>query len=439
MLSFRRSAMLMVMMAAAGSMHAQPALTTIQDILYLANGLRFDGELFISWNSFTAGDTSNIPTARVKVPIVNGVLFVKLVPTTTASAGANYNVTYNSKGVDQFSQVWAVPPSSVPLTVADVLVSTGTVVGGGGGAGGITTSPVQITDVVGLSNALANLPQKGINFALGRAAVINSSGQIDGASGNPGDCVLVDGNSGPCGGGGGGILPQFSDNETPSGAINGINTVFTLVAVPSPSTSLQVFLNGLKMDPVMDYIISGSVITFTLSSTPQTGDVLLASYRYGSINNPTGSLTSPQVVCSTTGNTTSSSTSATLGTCTIPGGLLFAGDRIMVRYLYSHQGTATGFTPQVAWAGTPVLSRTATAADTGFAGTLDFAVAPGVQQWAGQSWGSSLGFAVAMGSVSANTGLSLTISFIGQMSASTSDSLTLINFTVVRYPAQVNP
>src|ERR1700733_1850964 len=124
---------------AAMMMHAQPALTTIQDILYRADGTRFNGEIFISWNAFTAGDTSNIATAQVKLPIVNGVLHVELVPTTTASAGANYQVTYNSQGQFQFSQIWAVPPSSVPLKVSAVLVSSGTVVGGnGGGVGNLT-------------------------------------------------------------------------------------------------------------------------------------------------------------------------------------------------------------------------------------------------------------------------------------------------------------
>src|ERR1700676_4790436 len=113
MLSFRRSAMVLVV--AATMMQAQPALTTIEDILYLADGTRFNGTIFINWNSFQAGDTSNIATAQVKLPIVNGVLNVKLVPTTTASAGANYHVTYNSQGQFQFSQIWAVPPSSVVL------------------------------------------------------------------------------------------------------------------------------------------------------------------------------------------------------------------------------------------------------------------------------------------------------------------------------------
>src|SRR5580658_10605628 len=128
---------------------AQPALTTIQDVLYSANGTRFNGTMYITWSAFQAGDTSNIATSNVTLPIVNGVLSVMLVPTTTASAGAQYNVTYNQNGVNQFSQVWAVPPSSVPLTIPDVLVSTGTVIGPAP-----VTNPISISSVVGLTNAL---------------------------------------------------------------------------------------------------------------------------------------------------------------------------------------------------------------------------------------------------------------------------------------------
>ena len=73
---------------AIGTAAAQPAtLTTIQDILCRADGTRFTGTMFIRYNSFLAGDTSNIATANLTLPIVNGVLRVQLVPTTTASAG----------------------------------------------------------------------------------------------------------------------------------------------------------------------------------------------------------------------------------------------------------------------------------------------------------------------------------------------------------------
>ena len=273
MLSFRRSAMFLMM---AAMTQAQPALTTIQDILYRADGTRFNGEIFISWNAFQAGDTSNIATAQVKLPIVNGVLNVQLVPTTTASAGANYQVTYNSEGQFQFSQVWAVPPSTIPLKVSAVLLSSGTVIGGGGGAGNLTGN-IPISQVTGLTSALAVLPIEGVGYAPGLAAVINASGQLSGASGNLGDCVKVDGTSGPCGGGG--VLPQFADGETPAGTVNGSNTTFGLAFAPSPSTSIQVYLNGLRMEQGLDYTIGGATITFAAPSVPQTGDVLLANYR----------------------------------------------------------------------------------------------------------------------------------------------------------------
>src|SRR5579862_8265880 len=83
---------------------AQPALTSIQDTLYRADGTRFSGTMFITYNSFQAGDTSNIATANLTLTIINGALSVQLVPTTTATAGAQYNVVFNSNGVDQFSQ-----------------------------------------------------------------------------------------------------------------------------------------------------------------------------------------------------------------------------------------------------------------------------------------------------------------------------------------------
>lgn len=195
MLGLRR---LVPLLLAAGLVYGQPALTTIQDILYRADGTRFSGTMFIHWQSFLAGDTSNVVTANLTMPIVNGVLNVKLVPTTTASAGAQYNITYASGGVSQFTEVWAVPPSTPRLRVRDVRLSTGTVVG----PAPLTSSPIQISDVTGLTNALAVRPTEGVGFSIGRAAVINQAGQIEAATGNLGDCVHVDGSADICGGGG---------------------------------------------------------------------------------------------------------------------------------------------------------------------------------------------------------------------------------------------
>ncbi len=433
MVRFNRVAVMMVLAAAGAA--AQPALTTIQDVLYSANGTRYNGTIFISWSSFQAGDTSNIATATVTLPIINGVLNVQLVPTTTASPGAQYNVTFSTTaGTPQFTEVWAVPPSSLPLRVRDILVSTGSIVG----PPPVTSSPIAIGDVTGLSNALAVRAQEGVGFAIGRAAIINEAGQIDGAAGNAGDCVHVDGSTGACGGGGG-LATSYSDSETPGGAVNGSNTAFTLVNTPSPAASLDLYVNGLLMTQGTDYTLTANTISFFLHSTPQTGDLIVASYRYANPNNPLGSLTSPQVVCSGAGTATSSITAVQLASCTLPGGLLGTGDRIEVRFQYTHGGTSAGFIPQILWAGANALSRTAAAADTSVAGQLGFGINVAAQSYSTESWGSALAFAAGVGSATANSSINLTISFQAQMAATTSDTVTLSNFTVIRYPAQSNP
>src|SRR5581483_2234276 len=365
-------------LVAAGALRvaAQPALTTIQDTLYRADGTRFSGTMFIRYNSFLAGDTSNIATANLTLPIVNGTLRVPLVPTTTASAGAQYRVTYNSQGIDQFTEIWAVPPSTMPLHVRDVRVSSGTVVG----PPPIIT-PIQITDVLGLSSELSARPMRGVGFGIGRAAVINSAGQIDAASGTLSDCVRVDGSSGPCGSGGGVAGSSFADAEVPSGAANGVNTVFTLAFTPSPASSLDLYRNGLLMSQGADYQISGNTVTFFLDSVPQSGDLLVAHYRFANASDPLSSLAAPQVVCSSTGSGTSSTTLVELGSCTIPAGLLAAGDRVEIRFQYGHTGTATGFTGVVQIGNTTIASRTGGATEPLLTGHSSFGIGESGQVW----------------------------------------------------------
>ena len=436
MLSFRRPVLLVATVAGAvaGSAWGQPALTTIQDILYRADGTRFNGTMFVRWNSFQAGDTSNIATSNLTMQIVNGVLRVRLVPTTTATAGAQYNVTYNSGGQTQFTESWAVPPSSLTLRVRDIRISSGTVVGPPA-----VVSPVQIGDVVGLSNALAVRPTQGAGFGIGRTAAINQAGQIDAASGRLGDCVRVDGSSGTCGGAGGGIMPLFSDAEAPAGVIDGNNAVFTLNRAPSPIDSLILFRNGLLAKHGIDYAIAGNVITFFPASVPQLADRLLASYRYGNPSDPLGSLAAAQVICSSGGASTSATTSTQLGSCTIPSGLLGMGDRIEVQFHYGHNGTATAFTGELRWGAATILSRASLAAETALAGHMSFAILQNGQSWDGESWGNSFATANTVGAATVDTSQSLTISFRGLMAGTTADSVMLNNFTVIRYPAQANP
>jgi len=187
-------------------------------------------------------------------------------------------------------------------------------------------------------------------------------------------------------------------------------------------------------------VLMGRAITFVTGSIPQTGDLLLASYRYANPSNPLGSLASPQVVCSSVGASTSGTTQISLGTCTIPAGLLGTGDRVEVRYQYSHTGSAAGFTGEVHIGGTTVVSRAAGASETIFVGRTDFGTYSGAQLWDTQTWGgTSVAFLAAAGAASIDITQALTVDLRGQMAAAGSDSMSLQNFTVVRYPAQTNP
>jgi hypothetical protein len=432
MLSWKKLVLLAA--GAIGIAAGQPALTTIQDTLYRADGTRFTGTMIIRYNSFLAGDTSNIATSNLTLAIVNGTLRVQLVPTTTASPGAQYTVTYNSRGINQFTEIWAVPPSTPVLRVRDVRISPGTVIGPPP-----VITPVQISDVVGLSNELTVRPMKGVGFGIGRAAVINQAGQIDAASGNLGDCVRVDGSSGPCGGGGGGVGSSFADAEVPAGAVNGSNTVFTLASTPSPAASLELYRNGLLQRQSADYQISGNVVTFFVASVPVSGDLLVASYRFANPSDPLSSLASPQVVCSNTGSGTSSTALTELGSCTIPAGLLGAGDRLEVQFHFGHTGTATGFTGAVLMGSTTVASRAGGAGEPLLVGHSSFGIYGSGQAWDTETWGTALNLVANAGPAGENTAQAVRVSLQGQMAATTSDSVFLRNFTVIRYPAQANP
>jgi len=72
---------------------------------------------------------------------------------------------------------------------------------------------------------------------------------------------------------------NFMDNEVPSGAIDGVNTVFSLIFTPK-TNSEHLYLNGLLMESgvLNDYTISGDTITFNYA--PPLGSSILCSYRY---------------------------------------------------------------------------------------------------------------------------------------------------------------
>jgi hypothetical protein len=275
MFSFRRW-LLLAASALGSQLAAQPPLTTVQDILYTANGSLFNGVVTITWTTFEASDTSNISGAVTTVPIANGNLFVQLAPTTTANPAASYAVKYNGEHRTQFAETWIVAPSTTPLRVRDVRLPPGAVTTQGPPA--VTLIP--ISDVVGLQSALNLLLSMGPNFGVARTAVINASGSIDGAIGNLTDCVHVDGTSGACGASGSGGS-GFIDAEIPAGTLDGVNATFTLGNTPNPSSSTAVYRNGLLLKQTGDYSVTTNTILFVAGAIPQPTDSLLVSYRIG--------------------------------------------------------------------------------------------------------------------------------------------------------------
>jgi hypothetical protein len=147
----------------------------------------------------------------------------------------------------------------------------------------------------------------------------------------------------------------------------------------------------------------------------------------------------PQVLCSSTGAGTSSTVLVQLGTCTIPTGFLQPGDRAEIRFDYSHEGSGTGFTFAVLWGGTTLVSRAAAAGETALGGNADAGINTNGAQWRVESWGAVLALAASAGTAQDSLAAPLTVSFLGSMGGATSETVTLRNFTVIRYPAQQNP
>ena len=405
---------------------AGPPLTTIQDTLYKADGTRFNGIVNIAWGSFEASDQSAIANQLITAKVVNGRLNVQLVPNTTSTPTVFYSVTYNSDGRVQFNETWAVPPSASPLRLRDVRVPTPTVTGADTGSG-----PIPESEVTGLVADLSARPVKGTAFMPGSVATVNSLGAIDSVTGNPTDCVHVDGTSGPCGT----PQPGFKDQDLPAGIVDGSNNSFALSAVPNPATSLDVYRNGLLQEPGTDYtLVNNSVIQFTAGNIPQPGDTLLANYRLSNPGTGTAQLfPSAQVLCGGVGGSVNATSLGSLGSCTIPAGLLTGGDRIEIKFDLAHQGSAGGFTFQVQWGGTTVLQRTGAAGDALVSGRVEAGLDSAGAQMSTQSWGTVLPLNATVGNATDTYASGLAIQFQAAMGVAL-ETLTLRNYAVVRLP-----
>ncbi|MES1257589.1 MAG: hypothetical protein ABUS51_04130 [Acidobacteriota bacterium] len=431
-LNFLKSPLFLTIAALCGVALAQPALTTIQDTLFRADGTRFSGTITIRWSTFDVNNTGTVVQQSKVVQVQNGNLQVQLAPNAGVQPPANtYTVQYQSDGLEQFAETWTVPVTSQALRVADV--RTGMVTSSTASAGNST--PIVESAVVGLVADLANRPVKGAGFGTGSVAVINQNGQIETVVGNIGDCVYTDGTAGPCGG----QASSFFDAETPGGLVDGTNNTFTLANPPSGS-SLMMFRNGMYMKAGQDYTLTDSTIQFLPGAVPVPMDTLVASYRIdpsAGIGNLTGSpgqgTTVAQVLCSANGRANTHVAPLSLGACDIPAGAMNPGDRIEIRFTFVHTGTASAFDVQVNWGGTTVLARHGSTQDAAIAGQAEASIGASGAQLTVQSWGTVLSFLPAI--VSAPTQSGVKVDLLGAISTEGSDSIGLTSYTVLRYPA----
>jgi hypothetical protein len=107
-----------------------PALTTISDTVYRADGSAASGTVLISWPSFQTAEGDAVAAGNLAVTIGPvGAFTAQLVPNVGASpAGTYYVVVFQLDDGTVRTEYWAVPATS-PTTIAAVLTTPGTGLG----------------------------------------------------------------------------------------------------------------------------------------------------------------------------------------------------------------------------------------------------------------------------------------------------------------------
>jgi Lower baseplate protein N-terminal domain len=107
-----------------------PALTTISDTIYRADGTPALGTVLISWPTFQTAEGDAVAAGNLAVTIGPlGAFVAQLVPNVGASpAGTYYVVVFQLDDGTVRSEYWAVPATS-PTTIAAILTTPGTGLG----------------------------------------------------------------------------------------------------------------------------------------------------------------------------------------------------------------------------------------------------------------------------------------------------------------------
>lgn len=183
-----------------------------------------------------------------------------------------------------------IPPNARFLSGSGLTITDGgpggtlllTVSGTGGtGVPGGSDTQVQFND----GNVFGGDPNFTFNKATNTLSVDNLSGSltklVDGTSyliAGPNVTIVTGSNGAVTIAANGPLSTRWL--EVVNGEADGINTTFTLSNVPSPATSVMLFINGVlqRLGPLLDYTVAGS--TINTNWTPNSGSHLLATYQY---------------------------------------------------------------------------------------------------------------------------------------------------------------
>ena len=221
------------------------------------------GSVFTGPVAFLSGASGSIQSLADGTPFIRGGNGIDV------TSGSDGSVTIAASGSLLTFEALAAAPS---VTFNGDVYIEGTLFGG---------SPLDIASDInatgaiiahgGLSGSLTSLADGSPYLVAGSGIAITtgSSGQITIAS-------TIDTSSFDRSGSGG-LLTELVLNETPSGAIDGANALFTIANSPSSASTVMLWLNGQLLTQGSDYAVSSSTVTF-LSDPPRSGDVLLAMY-----------------------------------------------------------------------------------------------------------------------------------------------------------------
>lgn len=262
----------------------------------------------------SAAATTTLAVGSAKVTQITGATtqIVKLPDATTLVIGQQFMVINRSSGnvtVNDNSSTLVQTMVGGAFLVATV-TSVGTAAGtwdaaytSAGGSGSVTT--VSVVNANGFNGSVANASTTpaititttvtGVLKGNGTAISAATAGTDYYAPGST-DVAIADGGTGTSslpsgllkGAGTGAITAAVASTdylapasrvtrETPSGTVNGANTVFSLANTPIVGTE-EVYLNGLQQEPGAgnDYTISGLTITYL--TAPVSGDKIRVSY-----------------------------------------------------------------------------------------------------------------------------------------------------------------